>query len=245
MGFLMQRYNYTEPRLFLVLLCILLAFVILFYCITSMIISVGYHAFAEKETPFKRITVILDAGHGGEDPGAIANGLVEKELNLKITKKIAEFLKLSGYHVVLTRNEDRMLYNSGEVDRKKFYDLANRVKITESYDQSVMISIHMNKFHLEECKGLQTFYTDKNTSNELFAKIIQENALMFDKDNHRQPKNSEEQIYLLKNVSVPSVLIECGFLSNTEDAEHLSDESFQNMLAFAIYCGICEFLEEY
>ena len=162
--------NFREPRFFLVFLTILIAAVILFYFIASMITSVGYQTFAEagkiQSNSVNTITVILDAGHGGEDPGAIANGVTEKEINLAVTKKIAVFLKLSGYNVLLTRENDRLLYNDGEEVRKKFFDLYNRVKIAAGETNAVFISIHMNKFPLESCKGLQTFYSKNHPSNQ-------------------------------------------------------------------------------
>ena len=254
MGFMMQKHKrmfFLEPKLFLALVTVLLILVVLFYCVTSMIISVGYQTFANAVNPdtscegLHSITVVLDAGHGGEDPGAVANQIVEKELNLAITDKLAAFFRLSGYRVVLTRSEDRLLYNSGEEDRKKYYDLYNRLKIAESYDNAVFVSIHMNKFSMEECKGLQTFYTDINSNSVLLAQSIQSHALLLDDSNHRQPKDSKELIFLLKNLKIPSVLVECGFISNPSEAQNLSEEEYQNQLAFSMYCGICAFLEEY
>ncbi len=246
-----KQHNFSEPRYFLVLLTVLLVFVILFYCVTSMIISVGYQAFAEatvkgvQQEQTKSLTIILDAGHGGEDPGAVANQTIEKELNLAIANKLAIFLRLSGYNVVMTRTEDRLLYNSGEENRKKFFDLHNRIIFAQGYENAIFISIHMNKFPQEECKGLQTFYTNANASSQNLAQSIQDSSLLLDNDNHRQPKDSKELIYLLKNLNIPSVLVECGFLSNATEAKNLSDELYQNKLAFSMYCGICTFIEEY
>ncbi len=241
---------FLEPRFFLLLTAILLIFVVLFYCVTSMITSVGYQTFANASTELdsdhkETITVILDAGHGGEDPGAVVDQIVEKDLNLAIANKVAMFFRLSGYRVVMTRSEDRLLYNDGEENRKKYFDLYNRLQFADKYENAVFVSIHMNKFSLEECKGLQTFYTEKNEFNQLFAKSIQNTALLLDQSNHRQPKDSQDLIYLLKNLNIPSVLVECGFLSNPTEAQKLSDEEYQNQLAFSMYCGICSFLEEY
>ncbi len=240
--------NFREPRFFLVFLTILIAAVILFYFVASMITSVGYQTFAEagkiQSISVNTVTVILDAGHGGEDPGAIANGVTEKEINLAVTKKIASFLKLSGYNVLLTRENDRLLYNDGEEVRKKFFDLYNRVKIAAGETNAVFISIHMNKFPLESCKGLQTFYSKKHPSNQAFANTIQESNRLLNVENKRQSKEDPGTIYVLKNLEIPSVLVECGFLSNQEEAKMLSENGYQEDLAFTIYCGIIKFLQE-
>ena len=241
------RHRFLEPRIFLAFITLILVFVVLFYCVTSMIISVGYQAFSDRSVDTKPsvITVVLDAGHGGEDPGAVTNSAIEKDLNLLITNKLATLLKLSDYHVVMTRSEDRLLYNSGEEDRKKYFDLYNRQKLAESYDNAIFVSIHMNKFPMEECKGLQTFYGNKNEFGKILAEEIQKSALMLDASNHRQSKASDDTIFLLKNLSMPAVLIECGFISNPQESLMLLDEDYQNKLAFALYNGICKFLEDY
>ena len=240
--------NFREPRFFLVFLTILIAAVILFYFVASMITSVGYQTFAEagkiQSNSVNTVTVILDAGHGGEDPGAIANGVTEKEINLAVAKKIAVFLKLSGYNVLLTRENDRLLYNDGEEARKKFFDLYNRVKIAAGETNAVFVSIHMNKFPLESCKGLQTFYSKKHPSNQAFANTIQESNRLLNVENKRQSKEDPGTIYVLKSLEIPSVLVECGFLSNQEEAKMLSENGYQEDLAFTIYCGIIKFLQE-
>lgn len=241
--------NFKEPRIFLILLTILTVAVILFYFIASMVTSVGYQTFAEAQTvnaDQKTLpTIILDAGHGGEDPGAVANGVVEKEINLSIVKKIADFLKLAGYPVVLTRTEDRLLYNSGEEDRKKYYDLYNRVKIAAGESNPIFISIHANKFPMESCFGLQAFYSGSNPYSKQLADAIQESSRLAAPENTRISKADEGTIFLLENLKTPSVLVECGFISNPSEAEHLSDEAYKEELAFSIYCGITRFLEEY
>lgn len=246
-------FDFKEPRIFLVLLAILLVAVLLFYCITSMITSVGYQAFAEAATPVvldpeegerAAFTIILDAGHGGEDPGAVANGLNEKELNLAITAKVADFLKLSGYTVVLTRSDDRLLYNSGEENRKKYYDLYNRLQFAEEYPDAIFISIHMNKFPMESCKGLQTFYSMNDPRSSALAEALQNASTLVMPGNRRTIKSDNRTIFLLKNLQMPAVIVECGFLSNAEDAKNLSNANYQNKLAFALASGIGQYCEK-
>ena len=240
--------NFSEPRIFLAVVTVLVAIVIVFYFIASMVTSVGYQTFAganatviEKES----ITIILDAGHGGEDPGAVANGVVEKDINLSVTQKLSDFLSLSGYKVLLTRSGDRMLYNDGQDHRKKYFDLYNRVQIAAGETNGIFVSIHANKFPLESCFGMQTFYSPKNSENRLLASYIQDASKLLNANNTRVAKQDDNTIFVLKNLSIPSVLIECGFLSNPEEAKLLSTEAYRDQLAFTICCGIVAYLQEY
>ncbi len=241
--------NFKEPRFFLVALIILIAAVILFYFIASMITSVGYQTFTEvdniESASHNSITIILDPGHGGEDPGAIDNNVTEKEINLLVAHKTALFLRLSGYSVIMTRTDDRLLYNDGEEDRKKYFDLYNRVKIAAGESNAIFISIHMNKFPLESCSGLQTFYSANHPQSANLATMLQDVSKLLDPNNKRLAKPDLNTIFILKNLTIPSVLVECGFLSNPTEAKLLSTESYQDKLAFAIYCGIIKFLQEY
>ena len=241
--------NFSEPRIFLAVVTVLVAIVIVFYFIASMVTSVGYQTFAEANdaTSIEKelITIILDAGHGGEDPGAVANGVVEKEVNLSVTQKLADFLILSGYKVLLTRSGDRMLYNDGQDHRKKYFDLYNRVQIAAGETNSIFVSIHANKFPLESCFGLQTFYSPNNSDNSLLANCIQDASKLLNETNTRVAKQDDNTIFVLKNLSIPSVLIECGFLSNPEEAKLLSTEAYRDQLAFTICCGIVAYLQEY
>lgn len=241
--------NFKEPRFFLVALTILIAAVILFYFIASMITSVGYQTFAEvgnfKSTSKIPITIIIDPGHGGEDPGATDNNVTEKEINLLVAQKIASFLRLSGHSVIMTRTEDRLLYNDGEEARKKYFDLYNRVKIAAGEPNAIFVSIHMNKFPLESCYGLQTFYSSNNPQSEALAVMLQDSSKLLDPNNKRLAKPDHDTIFVLKSLKIPSVLVECGFLSNPEEAKLLATESYQEQLAFAICCGINKFLQEY
>lgn len=253
----MKSVGFREPRIALVLLTVLLIIAVLFYCIASMITSVGYQTFAEAaageavevakragaESPF---FVILDPGHGGEDPGAVANGLQEKDLNLAVACKLNDFLRLSGFRTVMTRTTDRMLYNDGEEGRKKYFDLYNRFLVAESHREqnAVFVSIHMNKFPLESCRGLQIFYAEKSERGRLLAESLQEQAKLLLPENGREAKSDRSGVFLLKNNPVPTVIAECGFLSNPAEAELLADDAYQNRLAFVLYCGILRYTEE-
>lgn len=245
-----MRFNiYKETCVSLYILAFILMISMIFYFFASMFTSMGYNGLrssvnAESESVNENKIIIIDAGHGGEDPGASANGLVEKDLNLDLSFKLKAILESCGYEVALTRSDDRLLYNVGEEKRKKYYDLRNREVIAEEYTNSIFVSVHMNKFPAEYCKGLQTFYSGKNSDGKLLAESIQENARYLQKSNKRVAMAGEDTIYLLENLDMPAVLIECGFLSNNEEALLLADSEYRVALAFTIYCGIVDFLEK-
>ena len=217
-----------------------------------MITSVGYQTYANADgvligsepQTVSKITIIIDAGHGGEDPGAVANGSTEKDLNLSVSKKLATYLTLSGYHVIMTRTDDRLLYNDGEEAQKKYFDLYNRVELAESFDNSIFISIHMNKYPLESCKGLQTFYSTNNELSTVLATWIQNTSKALMPNNNRQIKADQGTIFLLKNLKIPAILVECGFLSNKEEALLLTKDAYQNKLALVLSSGIINYIKE-
>ena len=191
--------------------------------------------------------IIIDAGHGGEDPGAIGvNGSLEKDINLSIAMIMGEELKNRGYTVVYTRTEDKMLYLPEENIRgmRKISDLKNRCKITEQYEDCILVSIHMNSYGASKYSGLQVYYADANEESKLLANKIQGTVKReVQADNHRQIKNGNS-LYLLENASGTAVLIECGFLSNEAECEKLSQKEYQKQLSFSIICGIIEYINE-
>ncbi len=191
----------------------------------------------------KRITtVVLDAGHGGEDGGAsAASGIVEKEINLEITLLLRDLLEANGIRVILTRETDVLLYDRN-VDyrgRKKALDLAARRKIAEETPDSVFVSIHMNTYPLQSCHGLQVWYSPNDTRSHTLATNIQETArTRLDPQNDRTVKRAGSSIYLLHKITSPAVLVECGFLSNPEEAEQLGTKEYQRKIALALFLAI-------
>ncbi len=246
-----MRSDFKEAKISLSLIALILALSIVFYFFVSMFTSMGYegyrkakasnasNAFDKNESQI----VVIDAGHGGEDPGANENGLLEKDLNLEISVALGELLNACGYQAELTREDDRLLYKSGEENRKKYHDLRNREDFANKFDRSIFVSVHMNKFPLSYCKGLQTFYSENNPKSFDLANIVQENSRLLQPDNKREVKSGNETIYLLENLEMPAVLIECGFLSNPEEFASLSDEDYRKALVLTLYCSISEFLE--
>ena len=196
--------------------------------------------------PTDKPLIIIDAGHGGEDPGATGtNGREEKEINLELAITLKAQLEEKGYTVVMTRTEDKMLYSESENIKgmRKLSDLKNRVKMVEEYPNALLVSIHMNSFGEAQYSGLQVYHQDDSNSSAALANSIQ-NAVRREvqKDNERVVKNGKG-LYLLDNSPNTAVLIECGFLTNPEECEKLCEKEYQKQLSFAIVCGIIEYID--
>ena len=191
-------------------------------------------------------TVILDAGHGIPDEGAQSrNGITEAKINLSITLKTKELLEQSGYKVILTRTDDNAIYDSNcnTIKEKKNSDLRNRVKIGNNSNADIFVSIHLNKIPQEQYWGWQTFFKKGNEQSENLATCIQNNiANVIQKENKRVPLKIDN-IYIIKNIKIPTTIVECGFLSNAEEEKLLQDEEYQNKLAQGIYEGINEYFK--
>ena len=190
--------------------------------------------------------VIIDAGHGGEDSGAVGeNGVLEKNLNLEIAFEIGRQLEERGYIAIYTRTDDRLLYKDDENVKgiRKLYDLKNRCQIADRYPNATFISIHMNSFGEAKYSGLQVYYSQNDEHSAVLASSIQ-NRVVSDvqKDNKRHTKVGEG-MYLLENIDNTAVLIECGFLTNPDECRKLSDKEYPKLLSFSIVCGIIEYKE--
>ena len=214
--------------------------------------SVYYLAYQKAEqsssegvvTEKKKITIVIDAGHGGTDPGKVGiNGALEKDINLKIAKKVQQFLEMEDVEVVLTRDSDAGLYDEN-ASNKKVQDMKRRVEIIEGANPSLTVSIHQNSYHEEYVHGAQTFYYQGSEQSKALAEKIQQVLLNeVDKNNTRVAK-ANDSYYLLKKTSVPIVIVECGFLSNSEEAQKLSSDYYQEKLAWAIHLGILQYINE-
>ena len=220
--------------------------------ITALILTVGiflgfvsckdYYASVADGQPI----IILDAGHGGEDCGAIGvNGIYEKDINLQIATLIGEELAARGFTVLQTRTEDKLLYTEAENIKgiRKISDLKNRVKIFNSYESAVVVSIHMNSFSASKYSGLQVYYSHTEGSLGLATEIKESVKESLQPENKRNVKLGDG-IYVLKHSEHPSVLVECGFLSNPEECELLSKKEYQKSLSFSIVCGIINYVEK-
>jgi N-acetylmuramoyl-L-alanine amidase len=192
--------------------------------------------------------IILDAGHGGFDGGAVAkDGTVEKDINLKICLKLASLLKSSGYNVILTRETDVSTddVETDKIPSRKKSDLRNRLKLMKDFPNSVFVSIHLNKFTTAAASGAQIFYSEKEEESKILAEDIRKSIVsMLQKDNTRVNKKSTSSTYILHNATVPAVLVECGFLSNSEELKKLKNSEYQNQMAFTIFCGITKYFSK-
>jgi len=189
-------------------------------------------------------TVIIDAGHGGMDGGAVSvTGSLEKDLNLDLAETLKCMLEAAGYNVVMTRTDDSMLNSDGTYPKsRKMRDLQARLEITESHPDAILVSIHMNKFPEEKYSGLQVYYSGNNSKSKEIAQNVQEmNKLVLQPNNSREIKAAGDNIYLLKNIKIPAILVECGFLSNTEEAKLLDTEIYRKKIACLIFAAIQPF----
>ncbi len=191
--------------------------------------------------------VIIDAGHGGEDGGAVGvTGLVEKDLNLDLAKRLCTLLEVDGVRVIMTRTEDVLLYDRGAdyEGRKKVLDLAARQAIGDANPDAIFISLHANTFTQQIYHGLQVWYSPNHAKSATLAETIRgEVVAKLQPDNHRQSKQAGSNIFLLHKLQIPAVLVECGFLSNPSECRALEDSEYRQKLAYALYRGIMAYYE--
>lgn len=191
--------------------------------------------------------VILDPGHGGEDPGMVSSsGLKEKDINLAVAFKTKELLEKDNYKVIMTREEDKLVYPEGTpgYTQKRKHDLIRRKKIMDESGANIVVSIHLNSFVGDpNQKGAQAFYPHNSPESQKLALLLQKAVKeVADPDNKRQAlvrgKPDETPIIILRDLKTTTAIIECGFLSNEEDEKRLATEEYQNKLALAIKTGI-------
>lgn len=193
----------------------------------------------EKEK--SEFTIVVDAGHGGFDPGKVGiNNELEKDINLSIAMKLKEKLEEKNMTVIMTRTEDIAL-NDESASGKKTSDMRNRVKIINEANADVCISIHQNSYTSKEVKGAQIFYYSKSDDGKRLAELIQESLKETLNDGNKRKEKENNNYYMLLKSECPSVIVECGFLSNWEDATNLKDEFYQYKIAEAI----CSAVERY
>ncbi len=199
-----------------------------------------------NEIPVK---VVIDAGHGGEDGGAVGvNGTLEKTLNLAVSEIVYDMLSSSGVSCVMTRTEDIMLYDmyddlSDYKGHKKVYDLKNRLRFAEEHEDAVLVSIHMNTFGVARYSGLQVYYSPNDPSSKVLAECIRGSVSTYlQTDNERETKPAGSSIYILNRIKMPAVLVECGFISNPDECRSLCDTEYQRQLALTISAAVMSYL---
>lgn len=226
---------------------------VLLVCVVLLGISVEYYGRTYSQVarsvyePIKndkKIKIVIDPGHGGNDPGGIGvSGVLEKDVNLSVALFLKENLEHQGIEVVMTRSTDQGLY-SETAKNKKREDLAERIRIIEEEKPDFVLCIHQNIFTDEKYDGAQVFYYHESEKGAALAACIQNQLIAgVDPDNRRVPK-SNMNYYMLKKSSVPIVIVECGFLSNKEEEAKLGTVDYQKALAWNIYLGTMHYINE-
>ena len=222
--------------------------VVLCLAVLSTAVAKGYEYITASGTVKERQVIILDAGHGGFDGGAVApDGTVEKDINLKIALTLKDFLRQGGFQVIMTRESD-VSTDDVETDKiatRKKSDLKNRLGLMKDYPQAIFVSIHLNKFTTSAANGSQVFYSAEREESKVLGDCIQKSIVkLLQPENTRVNKQATSSTYILYNATVPAVLVECGFLSNSAELKRLKDEEYQKKMAFSIFCGIVSFCSE-
>ena len=195
-------------------------------------------------SPYQNEVVVIDAGHGGEDGGAVSiSGAIESQLNLAIAQRLDLILGLYGVNTLLLRNTDTSLHDSDAqtIREKKVSDLHNRVDMIESLENAIVISIHQNTFSNSKYHGAQVFYANGDLSLP-FAQITQDTLReALDPDNDRKPTAAPNTVYLMNHISCRAILVECGFLSNPEEDILLQSSNYQTKVAASIAGAYIEY----
>ena len=190
----------------------------------------------------KSYTVVIDAGHGGFDAGKVGvDGTLEKDINLLIAQKLKSLLEAADVNVIMVRTEDTGLYEETSSNKKR-QDMNARATLMNEANADCVVSIHQNSYPEEAIDGAQVFYYTNSSQGKNLASLIQNTLISkVDPSNHRTEK-SNNSYFLLKNVSAPIVIVECGFLSNWKESKKLVDDAYQQKLAWAIHLGILQYL---
>lgn len=189
-----------------------------------------------------KVCVVIDAGHGGDDPGKVGiNGALEKDINLKIASRLQALLEAQDVEVVMTRETEDGLYDE-DASNKKVQDMKRRITLIDETQPVITVSIHQNSYQEEYVHGAQVFYYTNSVEGKRLAEYLQESLIeIADPDNTRVTK-ANDSYYLLKKTGTPIVIVECGFLSNYAEAEKLVTEEYQEKIAWAVHMGILRYL---
>ena len=198
----------------------------------------------QNESSSDGLSIVIDAGHGGIDPGKVGiNDALEKDINLALALKLRDKFSQDSIRIILTRDSDTGLYSEGSTN-KKAEDMQTRCKIISDASPIFTVSLHQNSYPSPEVCGAQVFYFGQSQDGKKLADMIQDSLISnVDPDNHRVAK-ANESYYLLKKTPTPTVIVECGFLSNPTEADLLLTDDYQNQLVDAIYNGIQNYLSE-
>lgn len=190
-----------------------------------------------KNLEKEEVLLVIDPGHGGEDPGKVGvNNALEKDINLQIAQKLKDLLEEKGIQIVMTREDDF-------VPESKNEDLQKRVELINELSPDIVLCVHQNSFTDQTVAGPQVFYHGDSEISKKIAQTLQEELWLVDEEHQRQIKGNENY-YMLSQTQVPTIIVECGFLSNEEDAKKLTTEEYQEQIAQAICTGITKWLDK-
>lgn len=212
--------------------------------ITALFCGLGYlgNMTPVSTTPVENTdTFIIDAGHGGMDGGAVGtSGVMEKDINLNVAMELKNVLESKGKKVILTRDSDKSLHttDSAKIRAQKRSDLENRKKILTENPGAVFVSVHMNKFEQSKYRGSQVFYADNEKSREIGENVQASLREGLADGNDRVAKTVDSSVFVLKGVTTPAIIVECGFLSNPDEEKLLSQPDYQKKLAVCIADGL-------
>lgn len=225
--------------------------ILLFYClVVSIFLAAAYWGSKATDVIARRIpmtrnhTIIIDAGHGGEDGGATScTGKLESVYNLEIARKLNDLMHLLGLHTKMVRTSDTSVYTQGNsIAEKKVSDLNYRVKLVNETENAILVSIHQNTFPDGQYRGAQVFYAPKGEGKDLAEQLQTALVQTLNPGSNRRSKRADG-IYLMEHIQKTGVLVECGFLSNAEEEANLRSEDYQKKLVCVIAATVFNFLD--
>lgn len=226
-------------------------FISFFVCFSILLYVIINNIQTNKEnlpanaTPITNKVIVIDAGHGLPDSGASSfDGTTEQAINLQIALKLQKIIEQSGAKVILTRSDENGIYStdSSSIRNKKVSDIKNRVNISNNSNADIVVSIHLNKFSgSSEYKGWQTFYQKSKENSKILANKIQDNLNKNIEENNNRKVMPISNVYIMDNINIPTVIVECGFLSNIDETQKLKKDDYQNKLVWGIYLGIQDY----
>ncbi len=225
-----------------------LPFTVVILCFAISICCLRSASFVPANTNAARLAsaeaplVVIDAGHGGSDPGKVGvAGTLEKDINLEIARQLQAILEAQDVEVIMTRKEDTEL--AGTASGWKIADMKKRISIIEEAKPDVVISIHQNSYTSPDILGAQCFYYTNSQESARLAALLQKQIIQSTKQTKIREIKANSDYYLLKKSQPPTVIVECGFLSNPQEEQLLLSSSYQRKMAWAIHLGVLQFLE--
>lgn len=207
--------------------------------VVGIILGVGIVSVNNETIPRLQYTIVIDAGHGGRDDGCSGSkGTKESEINLHVSKTLKEYLETLGIKVIMTRLDGNGLYEAN-VDNYKKSDMEKRIEIIENASPDMIISIHQNSFADSSQRGAQVFYQEGDEISKAFADSVQ-TQLVRQLDYARSESNRGDY-YLLKESKLPAIIVECGYLTNSEEEILLNTQEYRNKVAYSIMCGVVNY----